>query len=143
MLGVKKNKKLIIILLILSMLLSSVTASERASSIISSYSGGLAVNASGDLIISFDISTHGKSDLLGASSVELWMKTLTGWETVAIYTASTNPNLQSSGKSFYGYSLSYNNAIVGEQYRAYIRLYATNGTNSDYRDVYSNPVVVL
>ena len=70
----RKIRLALTLLLILSLLVGSVFASGRASDLIADYSNNIIINSSGDLLVSFSITTVGNATRLGASTIVIEKK---------------------------------------------------------------------
>lgn len=133
----RKIRLALTLLLILSLLVGSVFASGRASDLIADYSNNIIINSSGDLLVSFSITTVGNATRLGASTIVIEKKVFGVWRAVETYDFASTPNLRRTNASFHGTSVTYEDYVSGYDYRACITYYATNGSITETREVYT------
>lgn len=131
----RKIIRIISLIILLTLMLSiQISAAEtRSSPIIVDYGAVISEKTSGDLSITFWISTSEIASKLGASKITLQYREsgTTTWHTAYTYALSNYPELQASNKSFYRTSVSYSTPQSGYEYRAYVSFYASKGTVSD------------
>ena len=137
----KNVRRMVFAILAVLVLVIPVCAAENASEIIVSFDAGITEMPDGTLLVDFDIATLGPSTRLGATKVIVEVKENGRWTEAETYTLLTNPELQGQSKSFYRSSVTYSEPISGNQYRAYVKFYATNGTVTDTREFYTTSIV--
>lgn len=136
-----KLRRLIVTMLALLLLTVPVCAAENASEIIIDFDADIYNMNDGTLRVEFDISTLGAATRLGATKVVVEVKENGRWTEAETYTLFTNPELQGQSRAFYKSNVIYTEPISGNQYRAYVKFYATNGTVTDTREFYTTSIV--
>lgn len=100
----------------------------RASERIHHSTATISKASNGDLCIFISVRATGTMEKIGASSVEVQRKTITGWVTEYTFNTSNTPALQRENRDQYSAVLTYSPLFTGKEYRAVVMIYVKDAT---------------
>lgn len=139
----KRQSIRVFLILLCAVLLCSVPAyavDARASERIDLSMAAVGKTDSGDIGVYFMVGATGEMDVLGASSVEIQRKTITGWVTEHRFTSDSTPELLTTNSPRHSAYLIYSPIFPGKTYRAVVMIYVKNATGVSTQKVTSESV---
>lgn len=97
-------------------------------------------SSSGALSAYFMVGATGKMDVIGATSVEIQRRTITGWVTEYTFTSEEFPTLMTTNDTRHSAELIYWPLFPGKSYRAVANIYVENATGTSTQWLPSEPV---
>lgn len=95
---------------------------------------------SGDLGAFFMVQGTGKMDIIGATSVEIQRRTITGWVTEYTFTSEEFPTLLTTNDTRHSAWLNYKPLFPGKSYRTVANIYVKNSEGTSTQWLPSDPV---
>lgn len=126
----KKRIAVVALLMLLLFSIASVAnAAVRNSQYISDWSAGVYSYSRGTLNISFEVQAPSNMDKIGAKTIILQEKAAgsSTWNAVKTYNYTNYSGMLKSGALRHDYTVSYYNAVSGNNYRAKVYFYAEKG----------------
>lgn len=126
----KKRIAVVALLMLLLFSIASVAnAAVRNSQYISDWSAGVYSYSRGTLNISFEVQAPSNMDKIGAKTIILQEKVAgsSTWNAVKTYSYTNYSGMLKSGALRHDYTVSYYNAVSGNNYRAKVYFYAEKG----------------
>lgn len=138
----KKCIRALMILLCAMMLCSipAYAAETRASERIMLSTATIGKTENGDLSAYFMVQATGEMDVIGATSLEIQRRTITGWVTEYTFTSDKTPELLATNRMWHSARLTYTPLFPGKSYRAIAHIYVQNETGTSTQKVTSEPV---
>lgn len=129
----------LLVLLCMAMLCSipAYAVEARASDRIYHSSASLAKKSDGDFSVYFSVRATGIMEKIGANSVEVQRKTITGWVTEYTFNTSNTPALQRENRDQYSAVLTYSPLFTGKEYRAVVMIYVKDATGTSTQQLTS------
>jgi len=120
-----RTKRIVSLIMVMLMIVSMIiiTVSARQSELIQDQDAEVYTDASGNICVWFRARSKEQMDILGASLIRLQMENDDGsWSTVYSWPESSQTRGESI--SIFSNTLTYYNAVEGENYRAVVKFYA-------------------
>lgn len=133
----------ILLILLCAVMLCSIpvyAAETRASERIALSLSTIGKGSNGELSAYFMVRATGKMDVIGATSVEIQRRTITGWVTEYTFTYEEFPTLLTTNDTRHGAELLYRPLFPGKSYRAVANIYVKNSTGTSTQWLPSDPV---
>lgn len=138
----KKFIRALMILLCTMMLCSipAYAAETRASERIMLSTTTIGKTENGDLSAYFMVQGTGEMDVIGATSLEIQRKTITGWVREYTFTSDKTPELLATNRMWHSARLTYTPLFPGKTYRAVANIYVKNSEGTSTQWLPSDPV---
>lgn len=139
----KKYLLRIVLILLCAMMLCSIpvyATETRASERIALSMSTIAKGSNGELGAYFMVRATGKMDIIGATSVEIQRKTITGWVTEYKFTSDKIPDLLRADSTWHSAELVYIPLFPGKTYRAVANIYVEDSRGTTTQKLPSDPV---
>lgn len=139
----KWSVRALLVLLCMMMLCSAPAhATEvRASERIHHSTATLSKASNGNLSIFVSVRATGTMEKIGASSVEVQRKTITGWITEYTFNTSNTPALQRENRDQYSTVLTYSPLFTEKEYRAVVMIYVKDASGISTQQLISGTVI--
>ena len=111
----------------------------EASEYLSYYNAATDASGSGQIDISYTVSSYATMTQIGASKIVVQEKVGSSWSSVKYYYASTTTGLLITSRASYTNTITYQ-GTAGKIYRAAVTFYAGDSTGYDTRDFITNSV---